>query len=57
MTFLKTHATRVYAVAVAVLALVAHFVPEVPSALVLAVAAAVLGVGEGVQRVEDSKNA
>ncbi|MFJ4529059.1 hypothetical protein [Streptomyces nigrescens] len=57
MSFIKTHATRVYAVVVAVLALVAHFVPEVPSALVLAVAAAVLGVGEGVQRIEDSKNA
>lgn len=57
MNFLKTHATRVYAVTVAVLALVAHFVPNVPSALVLAVAAAVLGIGEGVQRVEDSKNA
>lgn len=57
MTFLKTHATRVYAVTVAVLALVAHFIPEVPSVLVLGVVAAVLGVGEGVQRIEDSKNA
>ncbi|WP_030244185.1 hypothetical protein [Streptomyces sp. NRRL S-350] len=51
MTFVRTHAARLYALAVAVLALVAHFVPELPSALVLGVVAAALGVGEAVHRV------
>ncbi|MFC9739164.1 hypothetical protein ACFVKC_14760 [Streptomyces noursei] len=55
MTFVKDHATRIYAVAVAVLALVAHYVPSLPSALILGVAAAVLGTGEAVQRVENGK--
>ncbi|MFF4531451.1 hypothetical protein ACFY1P_19545 [Streptomyces sp. NPDC001407] len=55
MTFIKDHATRIYAVAVAVLALVAHYVPSLPSALILGVAAAVLGTGEAVQRVENGK--
>ncbi|MFJ4794008.1 hypothetical protein [Kitasatospora purpeofusca] len=55
MNFVKTHPARLYAVLVAVLALVAHFVPELPGALILAVAAAVLGTGEAVQRVENAK--
>ncbi|MFE3591957.1 hypothetical protein ACFXOY_31140 [Streptomyces niveus] len=55
MLFIKDHATRLYAVLVAVLALVAHYVPSLPSALILAVAAAVLGAGEAVQRVENGK--
>ncbi|MFF2039368.1 hypothetical protein ACFVVX_02975 [Kitasatospora sp. NPDC058170] len=51
MLFVRTHAARLYALAVAVLALVAHFVPELPSALVLGVVAAALGLGEAVHRV------
>ncbi|MGW8327320.1 hypothetical protein ACWGLE_05335 [Streptomyces sp. NPDC055897] len=57
MQFIKTHPARIYAVAVAALALVAHFVPELPSALVLGLVAAVLGTGEAVQRTEDRKTA
>ncbi|MEW2635756.1 hypothetical protein AB0903_29985 [Streptomyces sp. NPDC048389] len=57
MTFIKTHPARLYAVAVAALALVAHYFPELPSALVLALVAAVLGTGEAVQRAEDAKTA
>ncbi|MFJ7419771.1 hypothetical protein ACIQXD_14315 [Streptomyces uncialis] len=55
MTFAKEHATRLYAVLVAVLALTAHYTPSLPSALILGVAAAVLGTGEAVQRVENAK--
>lgn len=55
MVFAKTHATRLYAVLVAVLALAAHYLPTLPSALILGVAAAVLGTGEVVQRLEDGK--
>lgn len=50
MQFITTHAARIYAVAVAALALVAHYVPDLPSALILALAAAVLGAGEAVHR-------
>ncbi|MEV7582224.1 hypothetical protein [Streptomyces erythrochromogenes] len=57
MQFIKTHPARIYAVAVAALALVAHYVPELPSALILGLAAAVLGTGEAVQRTEDRKTA
>ncbi|MGW3932845.1 hypothetical protein ACWECC_32840 [Streptomyces microflavus] len=57
MTFVTTHATRLYAVLVAVLALAAYYVPSLPSALILGVAAAVLGTGEAVQRVENAKTA
>lgn len=57
MEFIKTHPARIYAVAVAALALVAHYVPELPSALVLGLVAAVLGTGEAVQRAEDNKTA
>ncbi|WP_411144979.1 hypothetical protein [Streptomyces sp. x-80] len=55
MEFVKSHAARLYTVAVAVLALVTHFVPSLPSALILGVVAAVLGTGEAVQRLEDRK--
>nr|BEK66822.1 hypothetical protein KPHV_40490 [Kitasatospora purpeofusca] len=51
MSFVRAHAARIYALAVAVLALLVHFVPELPSALVLGVVAAALGVGEAVHRV------
>ncbi|BAU83117.1 hypothetical protein SLA_2184 [Streptomyces laurentii] len=57
MQFIKAHPARIYAVAVAALALVAHYRPELPSALVLGLVAAVLGVGEAVQRTEDRKTA
>lgn len=57
MQFIKAHPARIYAVAVATLALVAHFVPELPSALVLGLVAAVLGTGEAVQRTENRKTA
>ncbi|MFI2242385.1 hypothetical protein [Streptomyces chrestomyceticus] len=57
MDFIKTHATRLYAIAVALVALVAHFVPELPSELALGLVAAILGVGEAVQRTEDRKTA
>ncbi|OKJ50863.1 hypothetical protein [Streptomyces sp. CB02115] len=57
MTFIKTHPARLYAVVVAALALVAHYVPELPSALVLGLVAAVLGTGEAIQRAEDAKTA
>ncbi|QPB09707.1 holin class II [Streptomyces phage Shaeky] len=57
MEFVKAHGARLYAVAVALLALLAHFVPSVPTELVLALVAAVLGLGEAVQRTEDRKTA
>ncbi|WP_030677677.1 hypothetical protein [Streptomyces sp. NRRL B-1347] len=57
ITFIRTHPARIYAVAVAALALVAHYVPELPSALVLGLVAAVLGTGEAVQRAENAKTA
>lgn len=57
ITFIRSHPARIYAVLVAALALVVHYVPDLPSALILALAAAVLGIGEAVQRTEDSKTA
>ncbi|MFF4408108.1 hypothetical protein [Streptomyces sp. NPDC001404] len=57
MEFIKTHPARIYAIVVAGLALVVHYVPDLPSAAILALAAAVLGVGEAVQRTEDGKTA
>ncbi|MET9617127.1 hypothetical protein [Kitasatospora indigofera] len=51
MTVVKAHAARIYAVLVAVLALVAHYVPSLPSVLVLGVIGAALGAGEAVHRV------
>ncbi|WP_369376103.1 hypothetical protein [Streptomyces sp. cg36] len=55
MKFVRTHPARIYAVLVAALALVVHYVPDLPSALILALAAAVLGMGEAVQRTENIK--
>ena len=45
----KTEPVRVYAVVVAVLALVQHYVADLPTPLILAVVAALLGVGEKVR--------
>ncbi len=57
MSFVKTNPARLYAVAGAALALVTFYFPDLPSALILAFVAALLGVGETVQRVEDRKTA
>ncbi|MGG2460538.1 hypothetical protein ACO0M4_12065 [Streptomyces sp. RGM 3693] len=53
--FIHDHSTRLYAIAAAALALVAHYVQDLPTGLILALVAAVLGTGEAVQRVEDRK--
>ncbi|MEV7589723.1 hypothetical protein AB0O42_05560 [Streptomyces sp. NPDC089922] len=55
----KSQPARVYALAVAVVALMAAYGVDVPQPQVLAVVAAVLGIvgGEVVQRVEDDKTA
>lgn len=50
LDYLSNNGPRVYAVAAAVIALVAFYVPALPVALVLAVVAALLGVGEKVNR-------
>ncbi|MFD6970603.1 hypothetical protein [Streptomyces sp. NPDC059949] len=59
MQFIKSNPARVYALAVAILGLVAAYGIDVPQPQVLAVLAAVLGLvgGEVVQRVEDAKTA
>ncbi|OKI71411.1 hypothetical protein AMK15_01930 [Streptomyces sp. MJM1172] len=57
MNFVKANPARVYAVAVAAIALVAYFVPALPTELVLGLVAAVLGLGEAVQRTENAKTA
>ncbi|MEU7584439.1 hypothetical protein AB0B50_43450 [Streptomyces sp. NPDC041068] len=57
IAFIRSHPARIYAVLVAALALVVHYVPDLPSALILGLAAAVLGTGEAVQRAEDRKTA
>ncbi|MFD4141574.1 hypothetical protein [Streptomyces sp. NPDC058572] len=57
MSFIQKHPARIYAVLVAALALVAHYRPELPTALILGFAAATLGIGEVVQRTEDVKTA
>lgn len=53
--FIHDHSTRLYTIAAAALALIAHFVDDLPTGLILALVAAVLGTGEAVQRVEDRK--
>ncbi|MEU1352307.1 hypothetical protein ABZ410_00065 [Streptomyces cinnamoneus] len=53
--FIHMHSTRLYAVAATAIALVAHYVDDLPQALILGLAAAVVGTGEVVQRVEDGK--
>lgn len=55
--FAHTHSTRLYAIATAALSLIAYYVQDLPTGLVLALIAAALGTGEAVQRVEDGKTA
>ncbi|MFF4606097.1 hypothetical protein ACFY12_25570 [Streptomyces sp. NPDC001339] len=55
--FIHTHSTRLYAIAAAALSLVTYYVEDLPSGLILALVAAILGTGEAVQRVEDRKTA
>ena len=45
----KTEPVRLYSLAVAVLALVSHYVADLPTPLLLAVVAALLGVGQAVR--------
>lgn len=47
----RNEPVRIYSIAVAVLAVVAHYAPSVPTPLYLAVVAAVLGAGQGVRHV------
>ncbi|WP_327073337.1 hypothetical protein OG196_15215 [Kitasatospora purpeofusca] len=53
--FIKGNPARLYAIAATILALVAHYVRDLPDVLILAVVAATLGIGESVQRLEDTK--
>lgn len=46
---IKNNPVRIYAIASAVLALVAFYLPTIPTALILALVAAVLGSGEVVR--------
>lgn len=46
---LKNNPVRIMGVISAVLALVAHYVPDLPTVLLLAIAAAILGTGEAVR--------
>lgn len=55
MQFITTHPARLYAIVAALVALVAHYVPNLPVVLVLGLAAALLGTGEAVQRTENRK--
>lgn len=57
MNFIKANPARVYAVVVAALALTAFYLPNLPTELLLGVVAAVLGLGEAVQRTENRKTA
>lgn len=55
--YLRNNAVRVYGFLVALVALIVHYVPNLPSDLVLGLVAAVLALfgGEAVQRVENRK--
>ncbi|WP_436776056.1 hypothetical protein [Yinghuangia sp. YIM S09857] len=55
MAFAREYAARIYAVAAAVVTLVLVYVPGLPDAAILAVVAAVLGLGETVQMADDAK--
>ncbi|EST27385.1 hypothetical protein [Streptomyces roseochromogenus] len=55
--FIYAHSTRLYAIAAAALSLIAYYIQDLPTGLILALVAAVLGTGEAVQRVEDRKTA
>jgi hypothetical protein len=57
MDRLKLNPVRLYAVAVAVMAVVAHYLPSLPTALYLGLVAAVLGVGGEVVRLKVTPNA
>lgn len=49
MNNIRRNPVRIYSVAVACLALVAQYVPDLPTALILGVLAAILGTGEVVR--------
>jgi hypothetical protein len=49
MENIKRNPVRIYSVAVACLALVSQYVPDLPAALILGVLAAILGTGEVVR--------
>lgn len=53
--FIHDHSTRLYAIAAAALPLGAYYIDGLPTGLILALAAAILGTGEAVQRSEDRK--
>ncbi|MGW2883087.1 hypothetical protein ACWDBP_44390 [Streptomyces sp. NPDC001233] len=55
--FIHAHSTRLYAIATAALSLIAYYIQDLPTGLILALVAAILGTGEAVQRVEDRKTA
>ncbi|MER6548316.1 hypothetical protein [Streptomyces sp. NPDC001250] len=55
--FIHAHSTRLYAIAAAALSLIAYYIQDLPTGLILALVAAILGTGEAVQRVEDRKTA
>ena len=49
MNNIRRNPVRIYSVVVACLALVAQYVPDLPTALILGVLAAILGTGEVVR--------
>ena len=49
MSNLKNNPVRIYSVAVACMALITQYVPDLPAALILGVLAAILGTGEVVR--------
>ena len=49
MNTLRNEPVRLYSLAVAVLALASHYVADLPTPLLLAVVAALLGVGQAVR--------
>lgn len=49
ITAIRNNPTRVYSIVAAAVALVVFYVPSIPAALVLALAAAILGTGEVVR--------
>ncbi|WP_367046136.1 hypothetical protein [Streptomyces sp. Je 1-332] len=53
--FIHSNSTRLYAIVSAALSLIAYYVDGLPTGLILALAAAILGTGEVVQRIEDRK--
>lgn len=53
--FIHGYTTRLHAVAAAALPLIAYYVRDLSTGLILALVAAALGTGEAVQRVEDRK--